>query len=144
MAIDIDGYAVLGAIARDRQAFPEIQSDVSKTARALVVKQLKAKTLTLAQLEAMAAAIGHETIDLILDMMADTEIKSLFGKIDKYSPDVKAGTAHAQRKSVSDLAKGLATPTTKAVVAKPAKAPRQTKPSVERAINSRSMRAKKL
>jgi hypothetical protein len=142
MPIDIDGYAVLGAISKQRHAFAAIRNEVSKTARSLVVKQLKEKTLTLANLKAISAAIEHDSLDLILDLMSETEIKSLLSKIDQFNTEAKSATPQAQRKQILGLAKGVVSPAAKPVVVKPATAPRQAKPQVERAVNSRAMRAK--
>lgn len=151
MPIDIDGYAVLGAISRGRTAFSAIRNDVSKIARSLVVKQLKEKTLTLENLKAISAAIEHDAFDLILDPMPEREIKSLLVKIDKFNTAAKSATPQTQRKQISDLAKGLVSPAVEesrvksrnAATVKPAKSLRQAKPPIERAINSRAMRAKK-
>lgn len=170
MPIDIDGYDVLGAISRQRQAFPAIRDEASKAARSLVVKQLKAATLTLEILKVITSAIGFDSLELILDMMPDSEIKSLLGKMDKFNTEAKTSTPRMQRKQILDLAKGQASPISEPVTVKPAKTPRQPKtagaspqqkskkdspeaksrnsakrqpkPPAERAVGSRSMQAK--
>jgi hypothetical protein len=43
MAIDIDAFAVLRSIGAHQNTFPDITADATKAARALVVKQIKAK-----------------------------------------------------------------------------------------------------
>lgn len=151
MAIDIDGYAVLGAIARERRAFSAIQNEVSKAARSLVVKQLKEKSLTLQKLQAISGAIQHESLVLILDLMSDAEIKSLLTKVDKFNLEAKNNSPQAQRKQISNLAKGaisaavkpVAGKVTKTAKATTSKAPRVAKPKVERAINTKAFKATK-
>ena len=143
MAIDIDGYAVLGAIARKPEAFLAIKNEVSKVARTLVVKQLKEKALPVQGLREIADAIDHEAFGLVLDMMTDAEINSLVGKIDKSNVEAKGETPQWQRKHLLELANGTVLPAVKKAVTK---APPKAKPkpdAVERAGSARFAKAKR-
>ena len=143
MAVDIDGFAVLGAIARRPEVFAAARTDINKTARALVAKQLKDKGLVLDGFRAVATALGAEAFDLIADALSDAEVKALLAKVDKLNTEAKTMAPALQRKLLTDLAAGTAAPASKSVVAKPAKPVKPAKPPVERADNSKSMRAKR-
>lgn len=143
MAIDIDGYAVLGAIARNPESFPAIRNDVSKVARTLVVKQLKEKAIQVAALRAILQAVGLDSFNLILDLMSDPDIKSLVGKVDKQNAEVKSGTPQSQRRHVSELACGQVDPSAKKAKVTKAVTPKAPKPTIERAGSARFSKAKK-
>ncbi len=143
MAIDIDGYAVLGAIAKFPQAFPALRDEVSKIARLLVVKQLKEKTLAIDSFLSIAEVINHDEFDLILDLMTDAEIKALAGKVDKLNADAKIQTPQWQRKHLSELARSTIEPAAKKPATSKKTASSSAKPKVERAVNSRAMQARK-
>jgi hypothetical protein len=67
MALDVDGFVALGAIARSPEVFPDIRADLARTVRSLVVKQLKVKNLTLDGLRRVRRCLGTETYALIFD-----------------------------------------------------------------------------
>ena len=140
MPLDIDGFAVLGAIARKPDAFPALSGDIAKTARMLVVKQLKDKSLTIDAFCALADAIEVEHLGLVADALGDADLKSLLTKLDKQNAAIKEAAPQAQRKHLMDLASGQVRPTVKAA---PAKVQKPSKPAVERAGNSKAMRARK-
>lgn len=142
MALDIDGYAVLGAIARQPDAFPAIRNEVSKVARMLVVKQLKEKATSIETVRDIAKAVDVDAFDLILDLMTDAEIKGLVGKVDKLNAEAKSESSQWQRGHVSELALGKKEPATKKSVAKAVK-PKKEAPKVERAGSARFSKVKK-
>ncbi|MGX7709116.1 hypothetical protein [Methylobacterium sp. Gmos1] len=139
MALEIDGLAVLCAIAEAPEAFPAIRSDVTKAAHALVTKQLKAKTLDLAGLRAVREALGPQPLALIVDGLKDAEVKALVTRLDKHHPDLKDGPAVAHRRHLMAIAANLdpvPAPAAKPKPAKaPAKAPAKPKPAA-RAANT--------
>lgn len=144
MPIEIDGYAVLGAIARHPKVFAALRPEVIKTARSFVSKQLKDKALTHDVLVAIATALGAEALDLILDTLSDAEIKALLGKVDKLNAAIKTSPAPEQRKLLADLAHGDTRPAAKSTApGKPPAPAREARPTVERSGNSKAMRAKK-
>ncbi|AWB23030.1 hypothetical protein DA075_20725 [Methylobacterium currus] len=123
MALEIDGLAVLCAIAEAPEAFPAIRSDVTKAAHALVTKQLKAKTLDLAGLRAVREALGPQPLALIVDGLKDAEVKALVTRLDKHHPDLKDGPAVTHRRHLMALAADLDPVAAPAAKPKPAKAP---------------------
>lgn len=144
MPIEIDGFAVLGAIARHPQVFAALKPEAIKTAKGFVSKQLKDKALTCDALMAIATAIETEAFDLIVDTMSDAEVKALLVKVDKLNAAIKAAPVPDQRKLLADLARGEARPAAKIVAAgKPLAPVREARPKVERSGNSKAMRAKK-
>lgn len=132
MALEIDGLAVLCAIAEAPEAFPAIRSDVTKAAHALVTKQLKAKTLDLAGLRAVREALGPQPLALIVDGLKDAEVKALVTRLDKHHPDLKDGPAVAHRRHLMALAAALDPVAPPAAKPKPAKAPK-AKPAAKAA-----------
>ena len=135
MALEIDGLAVLCAIAEAPEAFPAIRSDVTKAAHALVTKQLKAKTLDLPGLRAVREALGPQPLALIVDGLKDAEVKALVTRLDKHHPDLKDGPAVLHRRHLMALAADLdpvAVPAAKPKPAKgAAKAPAKAKPAAK-------------
>ncbi|WP_128566522.1 hypothetical protein, partial [Methylobacterium crusticola] len=123
MALEIDGLAVLRAIAEAPEAFPAIRGDVTKAAHALVSKQLKARNLGVEGLGKVAGALGSQALALILDGLKDAEVRSLAGRLDKHHPDLEQGTPAAHRRHVLALATGTA-PAGKPKPAPKARAPR--------------------
>ena len=106
MALDVDGFAVLRAIAQTPDAFPDIAGDVPKAARALVAKQLKARGLTLPGLHRLHASLGAENLALILDGLSDAEVKSLVTRLDRNNPDLKTAGPDWHRHQLAALAQG--------------------------------------
>ena len=143
MAIEVDGFVVLGAIARRPECFPALKAEVAKTAKGFVVKQLKDKALTLDQLKAIGEAVDLDAFDLIVDGMSDAEVKAVLAKVDKLNEAAKAAAPQAQRKQMSDLVRGRVLPASKSEKPKPDKAAKVVKPKVERSGNSKAMRATK-
>lgn len=131
MALEIDGLAVLCAIAEAPEAFPAIRSDVTKAAHALVTKQLKAKTLDLAGLRAVREALGPQPLALIVDGLKDAEVKALVTRLDKHHPDLKDGPAVLHRRHLMALAADLDPVAAPAAKPKPAKAPAKAKPTAK-------------
>ncbi|MGQ0445512.1 MAG: hypothetical protein ACT4O2_10410 [Beijerinckiaceae bacterium] len=126
MAIDIDGIAVLHAIAGNPLVFPDVAPELSRVARTLVVKQLKAKATTLEGLRHIHGAIGGEAFVLILDDLGDSGSASLVKKLDKENLELKTALPAWNRKRLADLASGAASLAEKA--SKPAPARRAVKP----------------
>jgi hypothetical protein len=132
MALDIDGFAVLGAIAANRASFPSIASEASKIARSLVVKQLRSKDTSLNLIRNMHGVLGAKAFNLILEGVTDDQIKSLVVKVDKYNPDLKTATAQWRLQRMQALADSSADPTERAKTA--SKMRPDEKPKVEAAV----------
>lgn len=142
MALSLDGMAVLGRIAANHRVFADIKADAAKQARALVVKQLKAKSLDLEHLFAVKKAMGPKTFEHILDGLSDAEVKSLLGKLDKYDPALKTSTPSSRREHLRLLAarKVKPAPVPERVTKGAAKAKTKAKPRKTLALSS--MKAK--
>lgn len=110
MAIDVDGIAVLRAIADHPLAFPDVAAEINEAARTFVIKQLKSKTTTLERLRLMHQAIGGEALLLILDGLADSASSALVKKLDKENPDIKTASSDWLRRRIAELASGAAEP----------------------------------
>lgn len=141
MALDVDGYAVLQALASAPEAFPDIRAEVPKAARALVVKQMKARTLRVPGLRVIREVVGFEAFALIADGMSDAEVKAVVTRLDPHHPTLKEATPGWHRRRLAALAAGEA-PVRKGEAAPPEKplAPAQTAPA-ERALGSRPFAA---
>jgi hypothetical protein len=113
MALDIDGFAVLRSIGAHHGTFPDIAADASKAARALVIKQIKAKNVQLKSIQGVRKAIGADSFNLILDGMPDAQIKTLVGRLDKSHPELKTSSPQWRREHVRALVAGSVEPTVK-------------------------------
>jgi hypothetical protein len=127
MALEINGYAVLRNLGSHPETFSEVGEDVSKIAQKLVVKQIRARSTDLNSLRDICNVIGKEALSLILDGMADAQIKTLVAKHDKHHPELKTSNSAWRRRQARLLAEGSVEPAAKATsMAKP----RQTKKAV--------------
>ncbi len=143
MALDVDGYAVMQAMASAPEAFPDIRSEIPKTARALVVKQLKARALRVASLRLIREVLGSETFALIADGMSEAEVKGLVTRLDPHHPSLKTATPGWHRHRLTALAAGDAAfrkGETRAEGA-PAKGTASAEAQPERALGSRPFAA---
>jgi hypothetical protein len=109
MALDVDGYAVLGTIGSRPDIFPAIARDAAKAARTLVVKQIAHRTTGLQTVRDIRTTLGPHAFSLIVDGMSDAQIKSLVLKLDKYAPEEEVADG-AARRHVLKLAEGAAQP----------------------------------
>lgn len=142
MALDVDGYAVLQAMASAPEAFPDIRTDVPKLARTLVVKQLKARALRVASLRNIREILGSETFALIADGMSEAEVKGLVTRLDPHHPSLKTATPGWHRHRLTALAAGDAPFRKGEVRAEDAAArTRAAEPPPQRALASRPFAA---
>lgn len=123
MALDLDAFAVLRAIGAHAALFGDTKADAAKAARALIVKQIKAKNTDLAALRALRKALGDETFALVVDGLKDAELKTLVARFDKENPEVKTANPAWRRRHLLALVTGDVEPVPKtAKLKKPAKA----------------------
>jgi hypothetical protein len=120
MVLSIDGFEVLKAMTARSSAFPDITTDLnksvdalSKTARTLVIKQVKHKNTSILKIRAVLEAIGISNFKLIIDGVPDAQIKTLVGKLDNH-PEIKSETAQWRRQHLIALIDGSKEPTPKA------------------------------
>jgi hypothetical protein len=110
MVLEIDGFAVFRSIGSHRAAFAGITADLAKAARTLVVKLIKDKKTEVAALRDIRNALGVETFNLIADGLADSQIKSVVGNLDKHNAELKTADAARQRRHFLSLAEGSVQP----------------------------------
>ena len=148
MATDIDGFAVLGAIASNPLLFQAARADAVKAARAMAVKQIKLRTLVLDQLRRIRDALGGDSFALIVDGLKDAEVKSLAVRLDRNNPDVKAMDGAGQRRHLLQLctdrdpAQAAATVKRSRSSKPPRKAPEKGASSGGRTLSSEAMAAR--
>lgn len=141
MALDVDGPEILKAIAAHPHAFPDIGTEMARTARALVVKQLKAKSLSLLGLRLVRASLGVETFSLVVDGLSDADSKSLVSRLDKNHPGLRSKAGDWPRRHLVALAAGTEPVAKSSVtVADPKPAP-PAKPRSTRALGSAAFAA---
>jgi hypothetical protein len=128
MALEFDGFEAWRAVAESPDGFASLRADAAKSARAALVKYLKAKTSGLAELRRARKALGKQTFGLLIDGMKDAEVKTLVTRLDKHHPELKAADAAWRRQHILQLVKGDIEPAPKPdKPAKKTKAPRKPK-----------------
>lgn len=113
MALEFDGFEAWRAVAESPDSFASLRADAAKSARAALVKYLKAKTSGLADLRRARKALGKQTFGLLIDGMKDAEVKTLVARLDKHHPELKAANAAWRRQHVLQLIKGDVEPVPK-------------------------------
>jgi hypothetical protein len=113
MPIDIDGIAVLRAIALAPKLFPDAAPEINNFARKYVASQLKPATIDLERMRDIYRVIGGEAFVLIVDGQTDSASAALVKKLDKDNPELKTAPPVWCRKRLADLASGVAGPAEK-------------------------------
>lgn len=113
MALEFDGFEAWRAVAESPDSFASLRAEAAKSARAALVKYLKAKTSGLAELRRARKALGKQTFGLLIDGMKDAEVKTLVTRLDKHHPQLKAADAAWRRQHILQLVKGDAEPAPK-------------------------------
>jgi hypothetical protein len=142
MALSIDGFEVLRAMAMHSSSFPDIAGDLNKSldalgkaARVLVIKQVKHKNTNLQKIRAVLDAIGPSNFKLVIDGIPDAQIKILVGKLD-YHPEIKTETAQWRRQHLISLIDGSKELTPKAAPIKSSARTGTSKKSSTRKVKS--------
>jgi len=138
MALDIDGFAVLRAIATHESTFAEIAAEAKEIARKLVVTQVKHKSTDLARMREIHLALGNENFALILDGLPDAQIATLLTKVDKHRSEIKTESAQWLRQHLNGLLDGSANPVDKASATKKqvGKPPASDKKPTKKAVSA--------
>jgi hypothetical protein len=128
MSLNIDGFAVLGAISANANVFDGIKaSDVIKAASGLALKALKARSTNLEKVREIHRALGADSFRLIAQEMTDAQRKTLLGKIDKHQPKAKDQDSLWRLRHLYALANGSEEPAPRpAPVSRAARSPRRT------------------
>ncbi|GJD32089.1 hypothetical protein PMNALOAF_3354 [Methylobacterium adhaesivum] len=141
MLLDADGLALLRAIGQMPGAFPDIRDEASRIARALVIRQLKAKSFPLSGVRQVYDILGHATFTLVVDGLTEIEARALVARFDPRHPDGKTAPVHWLRRQIVALAGGAA-PCSQGVPARAPRAPSRPKAPVLRALGSSAFGAR--
>jgi hypothetical protein len=127
MSINVDGFAVLAAIAANADMFEGIKADVTKQASALVLKQLKARSADLTKVREVCRVLGANNFSLIADEMTGAQIKTLLNKLDRHRTEGDKETVLSRRQHFYALANGSQEATSKPAATKKLTKSRSTK-----------------
>jgi hypothetical protein len=135
MATEIDGFAVLAAVAREPALFSAAEKEVNLAAGKILTTQIKDKQLTLADFSAIGKAVGETSLRHALDGLKDTDLKAMRKRFDPNLAPDPTYVADVVRGHLKDLAFEIVKPMPKAKVerARARPAPKNTppKPSAE-------------
>lgn len=141
MALEIDAFAAMRAIAANPAIFVDIHADAAKLGgelaqkiRVLVAKQIKARNSTVTSIRAIGDALGSAAFDRAVDTLKDSELKTLVGRLDKHHPEQKTATAEWRRRHFRALIAGSSEPATKPAP-KPKAAKKPSKPKKPKSPN---------
>jgi hypothetical protein len=123
MALAVDGFHVMRAMADNAALFEDVRADANKQATALFSKQVKKADLQ--KLRDIHRAIGAEDFRKMVDVLKG--IGTLLRKVDKYNPDLKGMPENNQRTLLIALARVEAQPHEKPVKPNPPKVPKAEK-----------------
>jgi hypothetical protein len=124
----LDGWALFRAIGSNSAAFTDALPEVHKAALSIVVKVIKRKK-TLEQLRGLHDALGEDQFAVVLEHLADKDLKALIKVFDPHNPLRNSGTGQAVRLQLKSLAAGAALP-----VAKPAAPVKTARPSAKKSV----------
>jgi hypothetical protein len=141
MLLDVDGLALLRAIGQMPGAFPDIRDEASRIARALVIRQLKAKSFPLSGVRQVYDILGHATFTLVVDGLTEIEARALVARFDPRHPDGKTAPVHWLRRQIVALAGG-AEPCAQAPQTKVSRSPSGAGAPALRAIGSAAFGAR--
>ncbi|GAB5471482.1 MAG: hypothetical protein Kilf2KO_45120 [Rhodospirillales bacterium] len=137
MPLELNGAQVLKTVLAKPEVFPLIHGELNRLVQSLLVKQLRHRSLTVAELRAIASALGHDSFLLLVDAMNDGEVKSLAARLDPHHDGLRSADPSWQRRHLTLLAEGDAEPQPKDGLAiAPAASPQAT-----RTMSSRAMAA---
>lgn len=106
MALDLHAFETWRAIAGNAELFAAAEGQAARAARQVVTACLKAKTTGLAQVVRMRAALGAQAFGLILDGMADAQIRTLVKRFDPHNGAAGKATPQGRRQHLLALAAG--------------------------------------
>lgn len=117
MALEIDAFDVLRAIAAEPSTFAGIRAEIAKETgkftdklRDLLVKCVKASAGDIGAVRSIRRALGPQTFDLLIEGMKDSDLKTIVGKLDEHHPQQKVANADWRRGHLRALATEMAEP----------------------------------
>jgi hypothetical protein len=143
MTMEVDGAAILMALAKDPSAFSMTKTQIDALATSAIMSKLKEKGLSLASLRAIATALGDQDFRFLISSMPAKEAKAL-AKIDAKHPEFKTADEHWHRSQIIRLARGEIQPTISAQkLARTPKVavPRPAAPKIGKIMGSEAQKA---
>ncbi|MDR3462453.1 MAG: hypothetical protein P4L76_09090 [Beijerinckiaceae bacterium] len=128
MTMEVNGKAILQALASDPSSFAMTQTAINEIAASLILSKLREKNLNLAALRSIAEALSDQDFRFLIGSMSAKDAKTL-AKLDEKHPEYKNADEHWHRIQIIKLAQGEIEPTVNAV--KPARATKS--PAVSKA-----------
>lgn len=113
MALEFDGFEAWQAIAESPDTFASLRADAAKSARAALVKYLKARSHGIPDLRAARKALGKNAFRLLIEGMKDTEVRALVARLDTHHPELKTADPVWLRQHFLQLVRGEAEPAKK-------------------------------
>ena len=128
MALEFDGFEAWRSIAHNPETFASMRAEAAKTARAALIRCVKAKANGIPELRSVRRALGKKLFALLIDGMKDAELKALVTRHDRHHPELKGSDPQWRRQHFLQLVRGEVEPSAKpAKPAKKAKAARKPK-----------------
>lgn len=106
MAADLDGFAILRGIGDEPERFGPIRGAIQAAARALLLEAIRASAPSLSGLRDVLATIGEPDLRLLLDGLAQGELRALVKRLDRHKPDTGKAAEDSLRNHLCELARG--------------------------------------
>lgn len=145
MTLEIDGAAVLTAIARSPDAFGMTPFNVNALATSVLLANMKGTKVSLPGVRSTFKAIGFQNFAVVIDQMPPKDLASALKKIDPRNTSLKDSDESSKRAHFVKLAEGAVDPATAAPRAPRAtspKTPKETKPKTGEVMKSKALRPK--
>ena len=126
MAMEVDGAAILAAIAKSPTDFSMDIGQINALALATLLARLKDKALKLPHVRSLARAVGSHDFGLALDHMPAKDVTALIKRLDSKHPDLRTADAEWHKGQIIRLAEGASEPASPAT--RPTRAPRPAAP----------------
>jgi ABC-type phosphate/phosphonate transport system substrate-binding protein len=127
MALEINGTAILIAIANSPAAFALSESQVNDLALNTLLSRFKDKSLGLGNIRSIMGSIGTHDLALALDHLPAKDVIALSKRTDPKHPEIKTTEESWHRNQILKLAEGTIEPASAA--AKAVRAPKVPKPA---------------
>jgi len=110
MTLMLDGVTILRAILDRPEDRPDVRRDLDVVGERLLAKQIKGRSTSLQSLRRIHAAVGNETMSLLLEGLPSASLRSLTMRIDRYLDGREAMDDAARRAHLLALAEGSLDP----------------------------------